>query len=323
MISPSSKKFSLCVAITAAVLFSVGCEKGQNQAEWWQGEQERIELNHQLELKKYRFEQVDTRDFEELEGLRDTIDAATSSLRSLRQQRLSLNDEVASLEGKWGEFRESTIRNQRHRVIGNSFEVIHLVSGRKFQNVTVSAIDDAGVAIRHADGSARLCFADLNSEQRLFFGLEEDLALAAADKEVAAAASYERWIDDRMAIIHEQKMKNSEITRREELSARQERSQLASQQVAAPKTRALAQAAAAVGSRSWRYSRYYSTYRTYRPIYRDVYYSTPSYNHNCRAIFSPRPIFPQFVRPTGSGCASPSVVPKCQSFTNTTIPFIP
>lgn len=316
-------KFFICIAATSAVIFSAGCKEDQGQAGWWQGEQERIELNQQLKLKKYRFEQSDNRDFEELEKLLDATDTATSSLRSLRQQRLSLSDEVASLDGKWGAFRESTIKDQRHRAIGNTFEVIYLISGRKYQNVTVSAIEDAGVTIRHADGSARLCFADLNSDQRLYFGLEEDLAIAAMDKEVAEAASYDRWIDEQLVIINDQKKKNAEIAKREELAAKQERSKLASEQAIVPKTRTLALATTALGNRSRGYPSYFSTYRTYPPIYHNFYHNTPSYNHNCRMVVSPRSIFPQFVRPTGTGCASPSVLPKCQSFINTTIPLIP
>jgi hypothetical protein len=311
------------VALAAGVFLSVSCDRGSSQAEWWQGEQERIGLSQQLELKKYRFEQVSNRDLESLERLRNATETAASALRSLRQQHLTLSHEVASLEGNWGEFRESTIRNQRHRAIGKTFESVLLASGRKFQGVTVAAIDDAGVTIRHADGSARLRFVDLDSDQRLFFGLEADLALEAANKEAEATVAYERWIDDRMAIVHEQERKDSEAARREDLALRQERSRLASQNAAASKTRALAQAPTAFGNRSWGYSGYYSTYRTYRPTYRPVYYySTPSYN-NCRTFVSPRTVFPQSAWSSGTGCVSSSVVPKCKSFANTTLPFIP
>lgn len=316
MVEKALKKFLSCVTIAATAFFSVGCEKDYSQAEWWQGEQERVSLSQELQLKKYRLGQVDAHGFEELEGLRNATAATTSSLRSLRQQRLTLNDEVASLEGKWGEFREATIRNQRHRAIGKTFEAIHLVSGRQFQDVTVAAIDDAGVTIRHADGSARLRFADLDSEQQVFFGLEADLALAATDKEAEAIAVYERWIDNRMASIHEQERKDSEITRREELAARELRSQLASTQVAASKTRALAQAATPVGNQSWGNSSDYSTFRTYRPTYRYIYYYvTPSYQSSCPAVVP--------TRTGGTGCVSPYMTPTCQPFTDTIRHSIP
>jgi hypothetical protein len=306
------------VALAAGAFLSVSCNRGPSQAEWWQGEQERIGLSQQLELKKYRFEQVSTRDFESLERLRNATETAASTLRSLRQQHLTLSHEVASLEGKWGEFRESTIRNQRHRAIGKTFEAMHLASGRKFQNVTVAAIDDAGATIRHADGSARLRFADLDSEQQVFFGLEADLALDAADKEAEATVAYERWIDDRMAIVHEQERKDSEAARREEQAARLERSQLAASQGATARLRRLSQPATPVGRRYWGYSDYYSTYRSYRPRYRNVYYSTPSYYRNCQTVTSL-----QSSRATITRSNSASVAPKCQSFANTTLRSIP
>lgn len=232
-----------------------------------------------------------------------------------------------SLEGKWKGFRESTIRSQRHRAVGKTFETIHLASGRKFHDVTVAAINDAGVTIRYANGSARLRFADLDSAQQVYFGLEEDLALEAEGEEAEATAFYERWVDERMAILHEQERKDSEIARREDLALRQRRSELASQNAAAPETRALAQAATTFGNRSWRYSGYYSnykTYRTYRPAYRYVDYCTPPNDGgNCRTLVFPRAVFPQAARTSGTGCVSPSMVPKCKSFANTTLPFIP
>ena len=58
MLSQSLKQAVTRAAVTVAALVIVGCEKNQDLTAWWQGEQQRIELRHQLELKKYRFEQV-------------------------------------------------------------------------------------------------------------------------------------------------------------------------------------------------------------------------------------------------------------------------
>ncbi len=311
--------FLRCAAVTVAASFSVSCEKNRSQAEWWQGERERIEVSQQLELKNYRFEQVYTEDFEELEVLRLKMKSATSSLGLLRQQQRALSDEVASMEGMQDEFRASTIRDQRHRVIGASFETIRLVSGRTFEKVKVSAIDDAGVTIRHADGSARLRFADLSSEQQVIFGLEADLALAATGREAGEAAEYERWVDGRMAVLNKQEKADKATARREDQAAREERSQLASQKAMASTTRALAQPATSTGSRSWGYSRYYSGYRTYQPTYRNVYYNTSSGQNDFQSAVSVRAPFPQFTRSTGTGCASPVILPRRQSFADTAI----
>lgn len=260
-------------------------------------------------LKSYRLAQASGKDLDGLARLRDSTEATAVSLRALRQQRLTVGDEVAALEGQWSGFREAAIREQRQRAMGKTFETLDLVTGRKFREVSVAAIDDAGVTIRHADGSARLGFADLDSAQQVFFGLEADLALVAEKEDARAVAAYERWIETRMAIVHERETWDSEIAKREELAAQQKWAQLAAQHVAASQVRPLAQAATSVGSRSWGYSGDYSSYRAYRPTYRYIYcYSTPSYNSSCPTVVSG-----QCTPAKGRGKVPPSIDPKCKS----------
>lgn len=314
----SHNQFASSATVIVAALLAVGCGRNQELAGWWQGEQQRIELSQQLELKKYRFEQAHSRDFKQLEKLRHSTTEAAASLKSLRQQRLALGDQIESLEGQWAGFREATIRDQRQSAMRKTFATFTSASGRTFVEVSVVSIDDSGVTIRHVDGSARLRFADLTSEQRVFFGLEADLALAAEEKETRDAADYERWVEARMVVIDEKKLKDAESARREDLENRRLRSQAAAQLAANSSVRPLARPATSVGNRSWSYSSAYSNYRVRRSAYRYVYYNnTPAYG--CQP-FSAN-IYPGRVT-TPYVCPSP-VGHKHQSFADTTIPSIP
>ncbi len=304
-------------AVILAALLAIGCRENQEQVGWWQGEQQRIELTHQLELKKFRFEQAYSRDFEQLEALRKSAQQTASALKSLRGQRTTLGGEVEMLEGQWAGFRDSMIRGQRQQAMGKTFEKFTSVTGRTFAAVTVAAIDDSGVTIRHADGSARLRYSDLDGGQRVFFGLEADLALAAEEKEAQDSADYERWVQTRMVAIDERKQRDSEIARREDLANQRTRAALAAQVASASATRPLARPATNVGDRSWSYSNSYSNYRSYRPTYRYVYYNTtPSYY--CPPAFT---VYPK--RPAARNVYTPSTVRGHKSFANTTLPYIP
>lgn len=299
-----------------AALLVGGCRENPDRVGWWQDEQQRIELTHQLELKKFRFEQAYSRDFEQLQALRHSSKQAVSALKSLRQQRLALGDEVGSLEGQWAEFRDSTIREQRQHAMAKTFEKFSSVTGRTFAAVTVAAIDDSGVTIRHTDGSARLRYTDLDASQRVFFGLEADLALAAEKKETQDAADYERWIETRMVAIAEKKQSDSENARREELANQRTRAALAAQVASASAARPLARPATNVGDRSWSYSNSYTNDRSYRPTYRYVYYNTPSYY--CAPALN---VYPR--RPVARNTYTPTTVRGHRSFADTTIPSIP
>lgn len=304
-------------AVIVAAFLAVGCGENPDQVGWWQGEQQRIELSQQLELKQFRYDQGDSRDFEQLEKLHHSSALAAAALKSLHQQRLALGDEVDSLEGQWAEFRESTIRGQRQVAMGQTFENLTSATGRTFVAVTVAAIDDAGVTIRHADGSARLRFADLSASQRVFFALEADLALAAEDKETQDAADYEQWVRTRMVAIEEKKQQDSESAKRDALANQRTRAALATQLASASASRTLARPTSDVGNRSWSYSDSYSSHRSYRPTYRYVYYDhTPHYGCGPALNVYPR----RHVSPYSYTSA---VVHKRKSFADTTIPSIP
>jgi len=280
-------------AAILAAWCAVGCDGDRHVADWWRGEQERLELGQRLKLQQFRCDQANFREFEEFQKLRQSTGQTATLLNSLRHQQLALAGEVESLQGQWAEFRESTLRHQRQRAIGWTFETFTMVSGRTYEKVSVASIDDAGVTIRHTDGSARLRFADLNADQRLFFGLEEDLMLAAADRETENAAAYEHWIDERMASLERDKAEASEISRRDELAAARLRESRANQLLAAANARALAQPAKTVTSRSWSDYDRYSGYGAYRPtFYRYVYYPQSNYG-SCNSSSSRQAVVDQ------------------------------
>ena len=271
-------------ALFAGGFLAVGCRDKTAATVMWEGEQERVVLEQQLALKKFRFENSYLKDSEALTVVSQALAADQGFLHSLREARASLVVEIAAMEASREEFRLAAIRSQRERAIGMAFPNFELASGRKLEGVTVASIDDAGVTFRHAFGSARVGPRDLAPEQRVFFGLEEDLAHAALQKESRNSAEYEQWVEQQMVTIGEKKERAAELARRDEQDARQKRTEAAARTLVAAKARPLGQPASRVGSGYSSYSSYasLSRYRTYQPSYR--YYYTqyvPSYVPSC------------------------------------------
>lgn len=291
-------------------LFLGACNQDKRQAGWWDGEKERIELTHQLELKNYRFEQHLGSDFESLQKVRAASQQVAARRTMLESEKALLVAEVNSLQEKWVGFRTAAIQAHRQRVIGKSFDTFALDSGRSFEKVSISAISDSGVTIRHSDGSARLQFEDLNSEQRLLFGLEQDLALAAHQKETKSAAEYERWVDTRLASNQAKKKQEAETARLAEITASRTRADLMASQMASVNVSPLSRPSS---------SGVYSSSRSYRS--RPTYYNTNYYSTGYT-----------YCRPVVRSCYSPSQVRRGfdsskvnnymgnRSFANKTIP---
>jgi hypothetical protein len=250
--------------------------------------------------------------------LRVLVETNVDSIRDLNHRRVHLGDEVKLLEDELTAFKQSAIREQRDRAIGRTFETMILPSGRTFTQVKVSAIDDAGVTIRHAEGSARVSFSDLATEQQALFGLEMDLAIAAERKELELAVDYERAIDSQLAAMKAQEKLITEAATRDDYSQQAKRALVASQQIASSTVRPLAQPATSLGNRSWSSSSYCSNYRSYRPAYRYVYYGSPSYIQPCPSASSS-----EYAKGPVSGARPSPIVTKCRSFAETTLPSIP
>lgn len=317
MTSPSSLKLSSCIALGAAVLMMASCGKKQDTVSWWQGEQERIELSQEIALKKFRFEQLDSADFAELEGIRRHSTIVGSRIVSLKGHGEELRGQIDSLETKWQDYKEVVLDDHRRNAVGKSFETLRLASGREYEKVSVASIDDGGVTIHHSYGTARLRFDDLDSRQRVFFGLDADLALAAREKEAQDAAAYERWVRNQVAAAATAKVaqENATAARLRKMADQERRSSELADQIVASNNRTLAQPAKSFGNR---YSSYRSSYRSYSPTYRYVYYGVPNcYNYNPNRIVAYPPVrYPSWY-------ANKISTPGTRSFSNTTIPSIP
>lgn len=254
-------------ASLVAALLASGCRKGGDETAWWQGEQQRLELAHDLDLKDYRYEKADLRSFEELEKLRASNESDRKRLLDLSREQTALISEVDSIERQLLAVGGERIVKQRQMALGKKFKEFPVADGRTLKNATVAAVDDAGVTIRHEDGSARLVYADLDDRQRQFFALDEHASLAAQEVERRQAIAYELWIDNTVAL---KQAKNEQVAleaRRQEQRIRQELSLIAARQTRPSNARTLAQPARTFSSG-------YSSYS--RPNYRYIYH----YNYN-------------------------------------------
>ncbi|MGL5017483.1 MAG: hypothetical protein ACRDBP_05080 [Luteolibacter sp.] len=317
---PAERQMSRFGFIPAAVslisILSVACDKDESLSEWWQGEQDRIALVHQVELKQYRLAHGDFGAYEEVKRLRALVSEQSERLTTLGAQRQVLQEQVATVEREGIIFRETAIRNQRERALGKTFQSIQSTSGRIYQKVSVAAIDDSGVTIRHSDGSARLRFADLDADQQVFFGLEAGLASVAEEKEAIAQVVYEREMDEQLAALQLQKKENADRLASEESAAKRSRTLLASRAAEPSSTSRLSSAATPFGRRLGSYS----SDRTYR------YRSSSGYRSNYYYVVPSSPRYCPSNSSSGSSGAmyiAPSAASSCPKFANTTLPYIP
>lgn len=304
-----------CVLI-AALLSS--CGERKDQAAWWSGEQKRMELTHQLELQNFRFDQISNGGATELASSQSKSQAASTRIESLRGEREELTALVDSQQKKLVEFRGSSLRSQRQRAMSQTFEALRSATGRNFKNVTVSAIDDSGVTIRHTDGSTRLRFADLDAKQQHFFGLEADLALVAHEKEALEAVAYERWIAKQMEISRLNAAAVASVSSSSEAISSPKAAEYPTRQIVAANISPLSKPARSFGSGSFRSYRF-SNYRSCRPTYQTNYYDAPSCSSypSAGVIHYPSQHCPVEYFPHPAGRTQNT------SFANTTIPSDP
>lgn len=272
-----SKARALLIVLVPAIL--PNCEARESDADFWRNEREIIELAQRLKLAEYRLGLSEFRKAGELDDLKARLSENEARLSDLQAQRASLAVEVQNLEQGNKKQRGSALQQKRMKALGMKFETLPARDGRTFSNVTITKVDDAGVAFRHEHGAARLRYSELSDDKRSFFGLEESTALAAEQKEISDALAYERQIDLEM----------EEIWRRESMAASLEKAykpsqstrSLASVSPRQLRTSKLSEPAKAFGTSPTYRSYYYSGYRSYRPVYRYYYRyptcPTPSY----------------------------------------------
>lgn len=263
------RKMSSWLGLAAAlfpVLGLVGCERTRHDAEFWEMERETIELTQRLKLAEYRYGGDRTGDAGDPALIRDRLRGQERTKQDLLRSRSDLTAEIGYLENQLGEFARADIRKRRQDAVGGKHDTLTLVDGRVFKNVTVSAVEDGGVAIRHEDGAARLGFEDLTAAQRDDFGLEESSALAAREREAREALAYERQLDEELEVLRgKQELAAAEQRRRED---DRESRMLTARNTTEPRVSPLSKPATSFGSNSWSSRSYY---RSYRPAYRYVY----------------------------------------------------
>jgi hypothetical protein len=262
------------VAAAMIFLFLPSCERNLNDSTYWETEREEIELTQQLKLAEYRLGMTtsgDANGVAELERVESNLRELNQRTAALLRDRSVLGEEVRELEVRNRETERLAVRKLRMKSVGRKFDTLVVNNGRTFENVSITGVDDGGVAIRHEHGTARLRYSDLSAEQCASFGLEERSALAAEDRERRESIAYERRIDEELDAMREKEEQIAAVARRSE-ETKVSRALVAAN-TTTKETSPLAKPASQVGrGSSYRYSDGYSTYRSYRPRYRYVYY---------------------------------------------------
>lgn len=264
--------------IVATSVLLTSCGKKGVDTVWWEGEQQRLELAQQLALQEFRLGQRDGDVTQELVVQERKNHHSSASLDSFSARRNALRGEIDAMESGMITMRENFLRSRREAVTGKTFETFTAWNGRTYHQMSVSSVDDAGVSIRHADGSARLRYRDLNDAQRQMFGLDAERALAATDQERADAVEYGRWIDRRMVAIREKEAERERLATASKLAAKTRLASNIDRTVVAANVSPLAKSASTFSSRGSRYS---SSYHRYRPSYSTYYYPVPVYRNPC------------------------------------------
>ena len=260
------RTWRVAAAWFAACLLFQSCRSPDERLALFAGEREKIELSQRLELLRYRYDQDADGGGEALAGIRETRLAADLKLRQATRRRVELETEIRDLENRTTELAEMIRAERRMAAIGRRFETFPGGDGRRFQEVVVTSVDDIGIAFRHKYGAARVRFWDLSPELRDWFGLDEDSAIAAAERERREAAIYDRRIAREIAI--------REAAAQAALLVRNDKPQTSGfameREPLGRSMGALSRPAEPVGGRRSRCR--HSRFRTYRPRYVHVSY---------------------------------------------------
>lgn len=295
-----------CFALSAiAAVLLASCEKQQepDHLAWWEAEQERIGLDQQIALAKYRLEQSPEDLSAPLKAAHDRLAAAKEQLESLKRGLPSLRTEIADLEAQSAQYVVESRLAARAHAIGTRHDTFTDATTRTYRDALVTAIDDAGVTLRHADGIARLDYFRLTADQREWLGLDQAAATTALDREQAAALAYEQWIDQGMITIRA-KQDEDRVA-----AAKKEQQDLTRQLMAmVAKARALPAATPAPVSRRsswndrWERTSYYRPRRTvyYYPVYYPSFNTRPCTVPGVRSFparVTPARVIPAQVKP--------------------------
>jgi hypothetical protein len=188
--------------IASCALALVSCTRDGNASrkdpESIRLEGRRVELEHKVAIAQLKADRVarqtsqDTTPVESLPGLM----ARRSELSS---RKVELEAEIRSLEDGLLLARATQLEKARSLMLGKELPRLQSRAGRVYEQVKIVSIDDSGVQIRHASGSARLGCSELSESQWEQFGLDEGLAKAARLAEDRQRLAYEEGIDRELA----------------------------------------------------------------------------------------------------------------------------
>jgi hypothetical protein len=242
--------------------------------QWWKLEADRVELVQEIKLQKLRLGEEDK--VREYAALKSRVAKNDAALAELRGSAATLRSEVANLAAAASAERDNWIASVRASAVGKNFETFSGSGGRTYEDVTITRVTDVGIEFRHSQGSARLSATDLSPELHDDFGLDSSAALAALEREKAAARAYESFIEERMVVVNADREKKqlaaAELETERITATAKARSEAYSARLAAKESsNPLRASARAVGSRgstwysgySYRYSRYPRTYYYY------------------------------------------------------------
>jgi len=291
-------------------ILSAACSGNKKDTVWWDNQKTLIELKNELALAQYRASMLAPEDLSSPAEAETPAPAVLEEdIRLLTDMKRGLGDEVSAMEAAWNDFRANVLDQRRAALSGKSFNEFQTADGKTYKNGMVTKIDDGGVSLRHADGTARLRFQDLNSEEHAYFGLDGELAAAAHQKESTNRVAYEKWVGKSLAIAEAKEAEESRIRQQEESKAASARTLAAASRRSSTTSASVSPLTSSFGklgdtstfsTGSSRYSRYSRRYSSYGSFYRrpTIYYynTTPSYYRNSNRYVAPcdplSPIFP-------------------------------
>lgn len=217
---------------------------------WWSLEADRVELVQEIKLQKMRLGEGD--EARDHGSTKAQVELNAARLVELKADRAALQAEISGVVASVEKLHEKWVTDTRAGAVGRSYTWLEAKSGRRYEDVTITKVSDVGIEFRHSTGTARLSATELNAELHEMFALDSAGAMAAIEQERAAAAAYESWIDDRMAVVTAEKKEEARIAAERE----------ADRAIEQAKARSDARAASLAANENQRSSRLYEAPRS-------------------------------------------------------------
>ncbi|OYV05546.1 MAG: hypothetical protein CFE26_11040 [Verrucomicrobiales bacterium VVV1] len=178
------------------------CDKGDNQAasdpRWIQLNGDRANLESRVSIAQMKLDRSQ-KQVRELEAAIAHLDDLTTRQIRLLDRQTALENETTAIDDAMLLMKARHLEMSRKEAIGKQLPSLRTVSGRSYDQAEIVGVTDAGIQIRHATGTARLLFQDLNESQRHQFGLDEGLGIAALRTEARQLRNYHEQIDNQLA----------------------------------------------------------------------------------------------------------------------------